>query len=81
MIGFSCIIMPLWRAWCTTSIYCISESGGPISRVGIVPEHDISLQEFKHPMIFWQNEEESCTFLENSIVLESWNFRKIPDRL
>jgi hypothetical protein len=30
-------------------------------RVGDVQEHGISLQDFKHPMIFWQNVEESCT--------------------
>jgi hypothetical protein len=33
-----------------------------IFRVGDVPEYGISLQDFKHPMIFWQNVEESCTF-------------------
>ena len=33
-----------------------------IFRVGSVPEHDISLQDLKHPMIFSQNVEESCTF-------------------
>ena len=33
-----------------------------IFRVGDIPEHDISLQDFKHPMIFSQNIEESCTF-------------------
>ncbi len=71
MNGFSCIVMPVWRAWGTTYVHCISENGGPIFRVGIVPEHDSSLQEFKHLMLFWQNEEESWI-----IVFESWNFRK-----
>ena len=27
-----------------------------------VPEHGISLQDFKHPMIFWQNIEEPYMF-------------------
>lgn len=52
MIGFSCIVMPLWRACGTTYVHCISENGGPIFRVGIVPEHESSLQEFKHLMLF-----------------------------
>ena len=33
-----------------------------IFRVGVVSEHRNSLQHFKHPMIFWQNVKESCTF-------------------
>jgi hypothetical protein len=40
-------------------VHCISENGGPIFRVGIVLEHDSSLQEFKYLMLFRQNEEES----------------------
>jgi len=35
-----------------------------IFSIGDVPEHGISLQDFKHPMIFWQNVEESCMFRE-----------------
>jgi hypothetical protein len=33
-----------------------------IIRVGDVLKHGISLQDFKHPMLFWQNIEEWCTF-------------------
>jgi hypothetical protein len=33
-----------------------------IFRIGEVLEHGISLQDFKHPMLFWQNVEKSCTF-------------------
>jgi hypothetical protein len=32
-----------------------------IFRIGEVLEHGISLQVFKHLMIFWQNVEKSCT--------------------
>jgi hypothetical protein len=40
----------------------ISGNDIAIFRVGNAPEHGIPLQDFKHPMIFWQNVEESCTF-------------------
>ena len=33
-----------------------------IFRVGDITEHGISLYDFKHPMIFLQNSDESCTF-------------------
>jgi hypothetical protein len=33
-----------------------------IFRIGNVPGHGIPLHDFKHPMIFSQNVEESCTF-------------------
>ena len=31
-------------------------------RVGGIPEHGASLQDFKHHMINWQNVKESCAF-------------------
>ena len=36
-------------------------SGDDVVIIG-VSEHGILLQDFKHPLIFWQNIEESCTF-------------------
>jgi len=42
--------------------YWISGYDVAIFRVGDITEHGISLQDFKHPMIFLQNAEESCTF-------------------
>jgi hypothetical protein len=33
-----------------------------IFRLGVLSEYDISLQDFRHPMIFRQNVEESCMF-------------------
>ena len=53
---------PLWRSWCMTYEYW--NSGNDVSNcsVGDVHEHGISLQDFKHPMIFWRSIEESCTF-------------------
>jgi hypothetical protein len=39
-------------------------SGDDVVIIGVedVPAHGISLQDFKHPIIFWQIVEESCTF-------------------
>ena len=45
-----------------TYTYWNSGNDVAIFRVEDVPEHGILLQDFKHPMIFWQNVEESCTF-------------------
>jgi hypothetical protein len=44
--------------------YSCWNSGNDVAifRVGDVPEHGISLQDFKHPMIFWMTVEETCTF-------------------
>jgi hypothetical protein len=42
---------------------------------------DISLQGFKHPMIFWQNIEESCTFQKIFGVGKVNLQRKWSDRL
>jgi hypothetical protein len=44
--------------------YWISGNNIAIFRLGDVPEHGISLQDFKYPMIFWQNVQDSCTFQE-----------------
>ena len=44
--------------------YWISGDDVAIFRIGDVMEHGISLQDFKHPIIFWQNVEESCTCQE-----------------
>ena len=43
--------------------YTYRNSGNDVAifRVGDVPKHDMSLQDFKHPMLFRQNIEESCT--------------------
>ena len=62
LAAFSCILI-LYGGLDAWPIYlCFSGNYVAIFRVGDVPEHDISLQDFKHPMIFWQNVEESCTF-------------------
>jgi hypothetical protein len=39
-------------------------SGDDVVIIGVsdVPAHAISLQDFKHPMIFWENIEEPCNF-------------------
>ena len=42
-------------------------------RLGVLPEHDISLQDFRHPMIFRQNGEESCIGY-NTPVIENFNY-------
>ena len=42
--------------------YWNSGNNVAIFRVGDVPDHGISMQDLKHPMIFWQNPEESSTF-------------------
>ena len=42
--------------------YWNSGNSVAIFRVRDGTEHGISLQDFKHPMIFWQYVEESCTF-------------------
>ena len=47
-------------------------------RVGDVPAHGISLQ---HPMIYWQNVEESCTFQKIYGVGKVKLQRKWSDRL
>jgi hypothetical protein len=44
-----------------------------IFRIGDVLEHGISLQDFKHPMIFWQNVEES---FQKIYGLQKVNFRQ-----
>ena len=44
-----------------------------IFRIGDVLEHGISLQDFKHPMIFWQNVEES---FKKIYGLQKVNFRQ-----
>ena len=54
--------------------YWISGNDGAIFRVEVVAEHDISLQDFKHPMILWQNVEESCTF-QKIYGMERLNFK------
>ena len=36
-------------------------SGDDVVIIG-VSEHGILLQDFKHPLIFWQNIEKPCTF-------------------
>jgi len=45
-----------------TCKYWNSGNDVAIFRVGNVQEYGISLQDFKHPMIFRQNVEESCMF-------------------
>jgi hypothetical protein len=54
--------------------YWISGNDVAIFREGDVPEHGISLQDFKHPMLFWQNIEELYTF-QKMYGLERLNFR------
>ena len=58
--------------------YLILGNDVTIFRVGDVPEHGISIQDFKHPMIFWQYIEESCTYQKIYMVLKRLNFRQTP---
>jgi hypothetical protein len=37
LIGFSCVLVSLWRVWCMTYKYWISGDDGAIFRVGVVP--------------------------------------------
>ena len=48
----------------TYILYKYWNSGNDVAifRVGDVPKNCISLQDYKHLMIFWQNVEESCKF-------------------
>jgi hypothetical protein len=46
-----------------------------IFRIGEVLEHGISLQDFKHPMLFWQNVENHVRF-RKYMVLERLKVRE-----
>jgi hypothetical protein len=43
----------LWKSWCMTYKYWNFGNSVAIFRVRDGTEHGISLQDFKHPMIFW----------------------------
>ena len=55
-------------------------SGDDVVNIGVsdVPEHDISLQDFKHLMIFWENIEEPCNFQKIYVVgkVKKYKFRR-----
>jgi hypothetical protein len=66
LVGYRFILILLWRVWCMSFKNWISGDDGAIFRVGVVQEH---------PMIFWQNLEQSCMFqkmYDNGMV----NFRQ-----
>ena len=66
LVGYRFILILLWRVWCMSFKNWLSGDDGAIFRVGIVQEH---------PMIFWQNLEQSCMFqkmYDNGMV----NFRQ-----
>ena len=52
-----------------------------IFRVWGVPEQGISLRDFKHHIIFWQNVEELCTFQKIYDVGKIKPQTKMPGRL
>jgi hypothetical protein len=49
-------------------------------RLGVLPEHDISLQDFRHPMIFRQNGEESCIGYNTPVIENSIYFPLCRDK-
>ena len=46
-----------------------------------ITEHGISLQDFKDPMIFWENVEESCSFQKIYVVGKVKLHKNWPDML